>query len=236
MFQIRRSNERGRSEFGWLSSRHSFSFGSYADPMHTDFGPLRVLNEDRVQPGKGFGTHAHEDMEIISYVLEGTVVHRDSTGTEASIHYGDVQRMTAGTGVEHSEFNPSPDTALHFLQIWIRPDRRGLRPEYEERHFGSESKRGRLCLIASRDARSGSLLVHQDVSVYASILGSGDEVRHALVPGRSAYVHVARGRILANGHSLESGDALKLVDEDAVTFNGAQDAELLLFDLPVRRE
>lgn len=236
MLQIRKSDERGRSEFGWLSSRHSFSFGSYVDPMHTDFGPLRVINEDWVQPGKGFGRHAHEDMEIISYVLEGTVAHRDSTGTEASIHHGDVQRMTAGTGVEHSEFNPSPDAALHFLQIWIRPDRRGLRPGYEERHFSSASKRGRLCLIASKDARDGSLFVHQDISLYASILGAGEQARHDLAPGRIAYVHVARGRALANGLALESGDALTLVDEDAVTLDGLQDAELLLFDLPSRRE
>lgn len=236
MFQIRKSNERGRSEFGWLSSRHSFSFGSYSDPMHTDFGPLRVINEDRVQPGKGFGTHAHADMEIISYVLEGTAAHRDSTGTEERIHYGDVQRMTAGTGVEHSEFNPSGDIALHFLQIWIRPDRRGLRPGYEARHFSSESKRGRLCLIASNDARYGSLLVHQDVSVYASILGEGQRAMHGLAPGRIAYVHVVRGRLLANGQMLESGDALKLVEEDAVVLNGSQEAEFLLFDLPARRE
>lgn len=196
------------------------------------FGPLRVINEDRVQPGMGFGAHGHSDMEIISYVLDGALEHKDSLGTGSVIRYGDVQRMSAGSGVQHSEFNHSQSEPVHFLQIWIIPDRRGIAPSYEEKHFGTDAKRGQLRLIASRDARDGSVLVHQDASIYASILGAGDRLEHRLAPGRAAYVHVARGALRVNGVALDAGDALKLTDETDIVLNGADDAEILLFDLP----
>lgn len=232
MIQIRKSSDRGPAEHGWLSSRHSFSFAEYYDPAHMGFGPLRVINEDKVQPGMGFGTHGHRDMEIISYVLDGALEHKDSLGTGSVIRYGDVQRMSAGTGVRHSEFNHSQSEPVHFLQIWIMPDRDGIRPSYEEKHFDSASKRGALRLIASSDARDGSVLVHQDVSLYASILDGDDRVEHTLPAGRLAYIHVARGSVTANGVALEAGDALKLADEAQVVLEGANDAEVLLFDLP----
>lgn len=232
MLQIRKSADRGPAELGWLSSRHSFSFGHYHDPAHMGFGPLRVINEDKVQPGMGFGTHGHQDMEILSYVLDGALEHKDSLGTGSVIRYGDVQRMSAGSGVQHSEFNHSQDALVHFLQIWIIPDRRGIAPSYEEKHFDAASKRGKLRLIASSDARDGSVLVHQDVSVYASILGDGDRLQHPLADKRLAYVHVARGALNVNGIALQAGDALKLAEEGSVVLDGAEDAEILLFDLP----
>jgi quercetin 2,3-dioxygenase len=232
MRQIRKAEDRGPAEHGWLSSRHSFSFGHYHDPAHMGFGPLRVINEDKVQPGMGFGTHGHRDMEIISYVLDGALEHKDSLGTGSVIRYGDVQRMSAGTGVQHSEFNHSRSETVHFLQIWIIPDRTGIEPSYEEKHFDADSKRGKLRLIASRDARDGSVRVHQDVSVYASILDGEDRLVHPLAAGRLGYVHVARGSATVNGIALDAGDALKLADEDAVVLERGADAEILLFDLP----
>lgn len=232
MLQIRKSADRGPAEFGWLSSRHSFSFGHYHDPAHMGFGPLRVINEDKVQPGMGFGTHGHQDMEIISYVLDGALEHKDSLGTGSVIRYGDVQRMSAGTGVQHSEFNHSRSEQVHFLQIWIIPDRARIEPSYEEKHFDADSKRGKLRLIASSDARDGSVLVHQDVSIFASILDGDDRLEHPLAPGRLGYVHVARGTLTVNGIALEAGDALKLADEGSVVLEAGKDAEILLFDLP----
>ncbi len=232
MIEIRKSADRGPAEHGWLSSRHSFSFAEYHDPRHMGFGPLRVINEDRVQPGMGFGTHGHRDMEIISYVLDGALEHKDSLGTGSVIRYGDVQRMSAGTGVQHSEFNHSRSEPVHFLQIWIMPDRAGVKPSYEEKHFDATSKRGRLRLIASSDGREDSVLIHQDAALYAAILDGDPPIAHALAPGRLAYVHVIRGEVTVNGVALAGGDALKLVDEARVELADGKDTEILLFDLP----
>jgi len=232
MLQIRHSEERGAANHGWLNSHHSFSFGSYHDPLHMGFGPLLVINEDRVTPGQGFGTHGHRDMEIISYVLDGALEHKDSMGTGSVLHYGDVQRMSAGSGVRHSEFNHSATDGLHFLQIWIQPNVTGIAPSYEEKHFTPESKRGKLRLIASSDGRQGSVLIHQDAAIYASILQEGEQAEHALDEGRIAYVHLIRGSLVVNGTPLKAGDALKLTQEAAVTLTQAEDAEVLVFDLP----
>ncbi|QYG06760.1 pirin family protein [Janthinobacterium sp. PAMC25594] len=232
MLQIRHSEERGAANHGWLNSHHSFSFGSYHDPLHMGFGPLLVINEDRVTPGQGFGTHGHRDMEIISYVLDGALEHKDSMGTGSVLHYGDVQRMSAGSGVRHSEFNHSNTEGLHFLQIWIQPNVTGIAPSYEEKHFTPESKRGKLRLIASSDGRQGSVLIHQDAAIYASILQEGEQAEHALDEGRIAYVHLIRGSLVVNGTPLKAGDALKLTQEAAVTLTQAEDAEVLVFDLP----
>ncbi|MGK5045251.1 pirin family protein [Janthinobacterium sp. GB4P2] len=232
MLQIRHSEERGAANHGWLNSQHSFSFGSYHDPLHMGFGPLLVINEDRVTPGQGFGTHGHRDMEIISYVLDGALEHKDSMGTGSVLHYGDVQRMSAGSGVRHSEFNHSATDGLHFLQIWIQPNVTGIPPSYEEKHFTPESKRGKLRLIASSDGRQGSVLIHQDAAIYASILQEGEQLEHALDEGRLAYVHLIRGSLVVNGTPLKAGDALKLTQEAAVTITQPEDAEFLLFDLP----
>lgn len=232
MLEVRKSDERGNANHGWLHSKHTFSFGHYHDPAHTGFGPLLVINEDRVAPGQGFGTHGHRDMEIISYVLEGALEHKDSMGTGSVLHYGDVQRMTAGTGVRHSEFNGSATEPVHFLQIWIQPDTAGIAPGYEEKHFTPESKQGQLRLIASKDGRDGSVLVHQDAAIYASILNGASRVEHPLAHGRTAYVHVIRGHVTVNGKALAGGDAVKISDESRVTLSQADAAELLLFDLP----
>jgi redox-sensitive bicupin YhaK (pirin superfamily) len=232
MLQVRKSEERGNANHGWLHSKHTFSFGHYHDPKHTGFGPLLVINEDRVAPGQGFGTHGHRDMEIISYVLEGALEHKDSMGTGSVLHYGDVQRMSAGTGVRHSEFNGSSTEQVHFLQIWIQPDVTGIPPSYEEKHFTPESKQGQLRLIASKDGRDGSVLVHQDAAIFAGILNGADQVEHTLAAGRTAYVHVIRGRISVNGTALNGGDAIKLSDEAAVKLDQADAAEVLVFDLP----
>jgi hypothetical protein len=232
MLELRKSTERGHADHGWLKSQHSFSFAEYYDPRHMGFGPLRVINEDRVHPGRGFGTHGHRDMEIISYVLDGTLAHKDSMGNGSSLRYGDVQRMSAGTGVMHSEFNHSPSEPVHFLQIWIQPNVRGIEPGYEEKHFDTASKQGQLRLVASPDGREGSVLVHQDAYLYASILNGDDRVTHALAEGRIAYVHVIRGRVSVNGTELAGGDAVKISQEQAVTLDQAEAAELLLFDLP----
>jgi redox-sensitive bicupin YhaK (pirin superfamily) len=232
MLQIRTSQERGAGDHGWLRSKHSFSFADYYDPMHMGFGPLRVINEDRVAQNKGFGTHGHRDMEIISYVIEGELEHKDSMGNGSVLRSGDVQRMSAGSGVRHSEFNPSATDEVHFLQIWIEPNVQGIAPGYEEKHFTPDSKKGQLRLIASPDGRNGSVLVHQDASVYASILDGTDEVEHQLVAARNAYVHVVRGRLVVNDITLSAGDALKITGEDRVKLNAAEAAEILLFDLP----
>ncbi len=232
MLQIRKSEARGAANHGWLDSKHSFSFGSYHDPDHVGFGPLLVINEDRVQGSQGFGTHGHRDMEIISYVLSGALEHKDSMGTGSVLHYGDVQRMSAGTGVRHSEFNHNADEKVHFLQIWIQPNQVGIPPSYEEKNFTVESKLGNLRLIASSDGREGSVLIHQDASIYASILRSGDALEHKLAAGRIAYVHVIRGDVTVNGTALKGGDALKLTAENLVTLSNATDAEVLVFDLP----
>ena len=232
MLQIRRSEERGLADHGWLNSRHTFSFGHYQDPRHTGFGPLLVINEDRVTPAQGFGTHGHRDMEIISYVLDGALEHKDSLGTGSVLHYGDVQRMSAGNGVRHSEFNHSHSEGLHFLQIWIQPNVTGIPPGYEEKHFEPAAKQGQLRLVASSDGRDGSVLIHQDAALYASIPQPGQRLEHPLAPGRLAYVHVIRGRLVVNGTALSGGDALKLSGESLVTLEQAEGAEVLLFDLP----
>ncbi len=231
MIEVRRSNERGYADHGWLRSFHTFSFADYHDPEHMGFGPLRVINEDRINPDAGFGTHGHRDMEIISYVLEGELAHKDSMGTGSTIVPGDVQRMSAGTGVRHSEFNHAAGVT-HFLQIWIEPATRGIAPGYEQKHFDAASKRGRLRLIASPDARDGSVTVHQDASVYAALIDGDEAAVHALAPGRRAYVHVARGEVTVNGMALQAGDALKVTHTAEVTLAHGRDAEILLFDLP----
>jgi redox-sensitive bicupin YhaK (pirin superfamily) len=232
MLEIRKSEERGRAHHGWLKSNHSFSFADYFDVKHSGFGPLIVINEDQVAPGRGFGAHGHRDMEIISYVLDGALEHKDSMGNGSTLRYGDVQRMSAGTGVKHSEANHSADEPVHFLQIWIEPKFRGIRPSYEEKHFDAESKKGQLRLIVSPDGRDGSVHINQDAAIYASILNGSEKVQHSLAEGRIAYVHVIRGRVTVNGQQLQGGDALKLVAEDLVTLGEAEAAEVLLFDLP----
>jgi redox-sensitive bicupin YhaK (pirin superfamily) len=232
MLQVRKSEERGLANHGWLNSRHTFSFGSYYDPKHTGFGPLLVINEDKVTPAQGFGTHGHRDMEIISYVLEGELAHKDSMGNGSVLKYGDVQRMSAGTGVRHSEFNHSETNGVHFLQIWIQPNVTGIPPSYEEKHFAPESKQGQLRLVASSDGREGSVLIHQDAAIYATILNGADAVEHTLAKGRTAYIHVIRGSVSVNGVELKGGDALKVSDEQSVTLARAEAAEVLVFDLP----
>jgi len=232
MMEVRRSEERGAAHHGWLMSKHSFSFADYYDVRHSGFGPLLVINEDRVAPGAGFGTHGHRDMEIISYVLEGALEHKDSMGTGSVLHYGDVQRMSAGSGVRHSEFNGSKTDEVHFLQIWIQPSAKGIAPSYEEKHFSPDSKKGKLRLIASSDGRQESVLIHQDAAIYASILDEGDKVEHALAPDRMAYVHLIRGDVSVNGVPLKDGDALKIGKESKLVFDHAEAAELLVFDLP----
>ena len=233
MLQIRKSEERGLANHGWLNSRHSFSFGHYYDPKHVGFGPLIVINEDKVAPGQGFGTHPHRDMEIISYVLDGALEHKDSMGNGSVLHYGDVQRMSAGTGVRHSEYNHSRTDGVHFLQIWIQPNVTGIPPSYEEKNFKPESKLGQLRLVASGDGRDGSVLIHQDASIYASILTGSDSLKHELAAKRIAYVHVIRGEVTVNGAALKGGDAAKISDESVVSLEQANAAELLLFDLPL---
>jgi len=232
MIEIRRSNERGFADHGWLKSFHSFSFAEYFDPQHVEFGPLRVINEDRVVAGAGFGTHAHRDMEIISYVLEGALEHKDSMGNGSIIRPGDVQRMSAGSGVTHSEFNPSRSEGVHFLQIWIQPGRRGIAPGYEEKKFSAEEKRGRLRLIASPDRAQGSVLIHQDARVYAGLFDGAENATLPIAAGRGVYVHVARGSVKANDAALQAGDAMKATGVRSVTLQDGHDAEVLVFDLP----
>ena len=231
MITLRKSSSRGHAHHGWLESWHSFSFADYHDPAHVHFGPLRVINEDVVQPGTGFGTHGHRDMEILTYVLSGTLRHRDSTGSSGDIHYGEVQMMSAGIGVQHSEVNPSPDEAVHLLQIWIMPDRQDLKPGYQQKDFLLENKLARWCLLAAPDKSGGSLLIHQDARVSAARLNGAETLDYPLADGRKAYLHVARGSLEANGNALSAGDALMFSDEKLVALSGARDAEVLLFDL-----
>jgi len=232
MNEVRRSHERGFADNGWLKSFHTFSFADYFDPRHVEFGPLRVINEDRVQPGAGFRTHSHRDMEIISYVLEGQLAHQDSMGNGSTLRPGDVQRMSAGTGVRHSEFNPSADEPVHFLQIWIQPATPGIQPGYEEKRFAAAEKRGRLRLIASPDRQQGSVLIHQDARLYAGLFDGTEAAKLSIDPGRRLYFHVARGAVRANGHSLSAGDALKLTEMEQLDLRDGQKAEVLVFDLP----
>jgi len=231
MIVIRPASERGRAKLGWLESRHTFSFGEYQDPKHMGFGPLRVINEDRVKPGAGFGTHSHRDMEIVSYVLGGALEHRDSLGTGSVIRPGDVQRMSAGTGIQHSEFNPDREQPVHFLQIWIEPERSGLAPSYEQKSFPAAERRGRLQLVASRAAREGSLTIHRDADLYATLLESGEAVAHALRPGRNAWVQVAKGEVDLNGQRLGVGDGAGISGEPQLDLRAISAAvEILLFD------
>ena len=232
MNTIRRSAERGYADHGWLKSFHTFSFADYYDPRHVEFGPLRVINEDRVAAGAGFGTHPHRDMEIISYVLAGELAHKDSMGNGSTIRPGDVQRMSAGTGVRHSEFNPSREQAVHFLQIWIQPSSQGIEPSYEEKRFTSAEKRGRLRLLASPDRADGSVLIHQDARLYAGLFDGEEEASLVVDAGRRLYVHVARGAVTANGIALAAGDALKVTEESQLRLSEGRDAEVLVFDLP----
>jgi len=233
MLQIRKAGNRGVANFGWLDSRHTFSFGEYHHPEHMGFGPLRVINEDRVSPGQGFGTHAHRDMDIISYVLEGALEHKDSIGTGSVIRPGDVQRMSAGSGIRHSEFNPSEKEPVHFLQIWLMPEKDGIAPGYEQKTFSRQDKEGNLRLIASRDGRDGSVVIHQDASVYASIPGAGKTVELALAPQRLGWVQVARGAAEIEGKKLKAGDGVAITDQTSVAIKAAtDDTEVLVFDLP----
>jgi redox-sensitive bicupin YhaK (pirin superfamily) len=228
---VRKSEARGKANFGWLDSRHSFSFGHFHDPAHMGFGPLRVINEDRVAPGGGFPTHPHSNMEILSYVLEGALEHKDSMGTGAVIRPGDMQRMSAGSGVRHSEFNASKTNPVHFLQIWVIPEKQGLAPSYEQKTFSTEEKRGRLRLIGSRDGREGSVTIHQNVDLYATVLKAGESVTHSIEAGRSAWVQVARGAVSINGTALKTGDGAAIRDVSTLTLEGTDDAEVLLFDI-----
>jgi redox-sensitive bicupin YhaK (pirin superfamily) len=232
MFAIRPSKERGLADHGWLRSFHTFSFADYYDPAHMGFRALRVVNEDRVAPSGGFPTHPHRDMEILSYVLEGGIRHKDSMGNGSVIRPGDVQIMSAGTGVRHSEQNDSDAALVHFLQIWILPNAAGLEPGYQQKHFAPEEKRGRLRLVASQDAREGSVIVHADVSLYAGLFTRGESVTYTLAPGRHAFVHVARGSVGISGQELSAGDAAMISDETSVVVEGTVDeGEVLLFDL-----
>jgi len=231
MIEIRKSEDRGRADHGWLRSYHTFSFADYYDAENMGFGHLRVINEDRIQPGTGFGTHGHRDMEIISYVLEGALAHKDNMGNGSTIVPGDVQRMSAGKGVLHSEFNHAKDQTTHFLQIWIEPNVSGIPPSYEQRHFDAASKRGRLRLVASPDGREGSVTIHQDAYVYAALLDGADRATHKLQPVRRAYLHVARGKVTVNGQPLEAGDALKATRTPEIALEKGEGAEVLLFDL-----
>jgi redox-sensitive bicupin YhaK (pirin superfamily) len=233
MITLRPAAERGAENLGWLDSRHTFSFGHYYEPKHMGFGPLRVINEDRVRPGAGFETHGHRDMEIISYVLEGALEHKDSLGTGSVIKPGDVQVMSAGTGIRHSEFNHSKSEPVHFLQIWVLPNREGLPPRYDQKNFPHSAKRGQLRLVGSPDGHGGSGLIHQDVRLYDALLGAGDTVTHPLAVGRRSWVQVVRGSVELNSTSASAGDGLAIQDETLLTINcRAPGSELLLFDLP----
>ncbi len=235
MITLRPAAERGHANHGWLDSWHSFSFAGYFDPEHVQWGPLRVINEDRVAAGQGFGTHGHRDMEIISYVLQGALGHKDSMGNVESITPGEVQRMSAGTGVTHSEFNHDREGTTHFLQIWILPERTGIAPGYEQKRFDEAEKRGRLRLVVSRDGAEGSVSIHQDARMYAGLFDGDEQAALAIAPGRLAYVHLVRGRATVNGRVLSAGDALMYRDEPEVRIEAGQGAEVLVFDLPELR-
>lgn len=231
MQTLRPSDARGKANFGWLDSRHSFSFGQYRDPEHMGFGPLRVINEDRVAPGAGFDTHGHADMEILSVVLDGALEHKDSMGEAAVIRPGDVQRMSAGTGVRHSEYNASQADPVHFLQIWIIPERNGLRPSYEQARIPLSDREGRLRLLGSRQGRDGSITIHRDVDLYGSLLAAGARLVHPIEAGRGVWIQMIRGTVDANGARLSAGDGMAITDEAEVALEAASDAEFLLFDL-----
>jgi len=231
MITLRKAADRFPTNLGWLDSKHTFSFGEHYDPRHMGFRALRVINEDRVAPGQGFGTHGHRDMEILSYVLEGQLAHKDSMGTGSVIEPGDVQRMTAGTGVRHSEANPSPTAPVHFLQIWIIPEKESLTPSYEQKRFAEADKRGKLRLVAAKGGRDGAVAIHQDADLYAAVLGEGETASLEIRPGRHAWVQVARGRVTVNGKALEAGDGAALSEEAKVELVGTQKAEVLVFDL-----
>ncbi len=232
MLALRRSRDRGHANHGWLDSYHSFSFADYYDPAHMGFSALRVINEDRVAPGMGFGTHPHRDMEIVTYVLEGALEHKDSMGNGSVIRPGDVQRMTAGTGVTHSEYNASQKDPVHLLQIWILPDRTGLPPGYEQKTFSTESRQSRLKLIASRDGREGSVTIHQDAEIYAAILNEDDTLEYRFASGRRGYLQVATGDVVVDGHLLRAGDGARISQAERVALGSPKRAEILLFDLP----
>jgi redox-sensitive bicupin YhaK (pirin superfamily) len=231
MITLRPAAERGHTDLDWLDSRHTFAFGDYYDPAHLGFRSLRVLNDDRIGPGAGFGTHPHRDMEIITVVLAGALQHRDSLGTGSIIRPGEVQRMTAGTGIRHSEYNPSPVEPLHLLQIWLVPERRGLPPGYEQRAFPEAERRDQLQLVAARDGRNGALTIHQDADVFVGLLSPGRRVTQQLRPGRAAWVQVARGSVALNGRTLRAGDGAAVVEEPAVALTADEETEVLLFDL-----
>ncbi|MCW5612942.1 MAG: pirin family protein [Rubrivivax sp.] len=231
MITLRKSAERGYADHGWLKSFHSFSFADYFDPAHMGVGNLRVINEDRIAPGTGFGTHGHRDMEIVSYVLDGALAHKDSMGNDGVIRPGDVQRMSAGTGVRHSEFNHAADAPTHFLQIWVLPARSGIAPGYEQKHFDAAAKRGRLALVASPDGAEGSVTIHADARLRAGLFDGAERAELALDPGRITYVHVARGSLRVNDRTLAAGDAARIEQEDRLVLEGGQAAEVLVFDL-----
>ncbi len=231
MVILRESGKRGHSRIGWLDSKHTFSFSDYYDPEHMGFRALRVINEDKVAPGQGFGRHPHRDMEIVSYVLSGALEHKDSLGTGSVIRPGDVQRMSAGTGVTHSEFNHSKTEPVHFFQIWVMPEKQGLPPGYEQKHFAPEETRDQLRLVAARDGREGAVTIHQDAAIYVSRLGAGAEIAHELAPGRHAWVQLASGEVTVGDKTLREGDGAAISDETRVAIRAAKDAELLLFDL-----
>ncbi|QAZ40498.1 quercetin 2,3-dioxygenase [Methylibium sp. Pch-M] len=231
MITLRKSAERGYADHGWLKSHHSFSFAEYHDPAHMGFGNLRVINEDRIAPGTGFGTHGHRDMEIISYVLDGALGHKDSIGNGAAIQPGDVQRMSAGTGIRHSEFNHATQQTTHFLQIWILPEAQGIAPGYEQKHFAADSKRGVLKLVASPDGRDGAVTLHADAAMYVGLFDGAEAAALVLDPKRLAYVHVARGSVSVNGHALQAGDAAQLDGESRLELSDGQGAEVIVFDL-----
>lgn len=231
MIHVRRSEDRGLADHGWLHSQHSFSFAEYFDPQWMGWGNLRVINEDRIAPGTGFGTHGHRDMEIISYVLQGELAHKDSMGNVKGIPPGDVQRMSAGTGVQHSEFNHAPNATTHFLQIWIEPNVRGIPPSYEQKTFSTTEKTGRLRLVASPDGADGSVTIHADAALYAGLLDADQRAQVSIAPGRKAYVHLVRGALKVNGQALQTGDAAVMADETQIELSDAQDAEVLVFDL-----
>ena len=232
MLTLRKSADRGYASHGWLESYHSFSFADYHDPAHMGFGPLRVINDDSIAAGMGFGTHGHSDMEIITYVLEGEIAHKDSIGNGSTIRPGDVQRMSAGTGVRHSEFNPSPLNKTHLLQIWIQPSTSGNVPGYEEKHFSREAKQGRLCLVASSDGADGSVTIHQDAKLYVGLFDEKQNAVLELKKNRLYYVHLARGQLNVNGSVLSAGDALMMQNEEQLSLADGIQAEVLLFDLP----
>lgn len=231
MITIRKAQERGHANHGWLDTNHTFSFANYYDPNHMGFRALRVINEDRVSPGRGFGTHGHRDMEIITYVLEGALEHKDSIGTGSVIQPGEVQRMSAGTGISHSEFNHSKTEPVHLLQIWLLPEREGLSPSYEQHNFSPAKTPGKLHLVAARNGREGALTVHQDVDLYAAVLNKSDRISHSLKPQRHAWVQVARGTITLNGLPLDTGDGAAISNETDVVIKATTGAEILLFDL-----